>query len=99
WTWSHVLFFMGDVGSAWVGFMFACVALVSSLDDPRLPWCWLVLLAVFVSDASVTLLTRLARGERIHEAHRSHQSQRLTRRWAARFEALGATARSEERRG
>ena len=92
WNLPPARIFMGDVGSAWLGFMFAGLALLSSLDDPRLPWCWLVLLAVFVSDASVTLLTRLARGERIHEAHRSHQYQRLTRRWVARFEALGATA-------
>src|SRR3546814_15076754 len=42
---------------------------------------WLVLAAVFVTDATVTLLTRMLRGERWYEAHRSHAYQRLSRRW------------------
>jgi Fuc2NAc and GlcNAc transferase len=42
---------------------------------------WLVLAAVFVTDATVTLLTRMARGDRWYEAHRSHAYQRLSRRW------------------
>jgi Fuc2NAc and GlcNAc transferase len=40
-----------------------------------------VLLTVFVSDASVTLLRRALRGERLSVAHRSHAYQRLARRW------------------
>jgi Fuc2NAc and GlcNAc transferase len=42
---------------------------------------WLVLGAVFVTDATVTLLTRMARGERWYEAHCHHAYQRLARRW------------------
>ncbi len=34
-------------------------------------------------DATVTLVRRLARGERVHEAHRNHAYQWLARRWAS----------------
>jgi Fuc2NAc and GlcNAc transferase len=39
--------------------------------------------ALFAADATVTLVTRIARGERWHHAHRSHAYQRLSRRWRA----------------
>lgn len=42
---------------------------------------WLALAAVFITDATVMLLTRLLRGERWYEAHRNHAYQKLTRRW------------------
>lgn len=104
WNYPPARIFMGDVGSAWLGFLLAGLAVLSSFDNPRLPWCWLILVAVFASDATLTLLTRLVRGETIHEAHRSHQYQRLTRLWAARFEAAGsppwlARARAHRRYG
>jgi Fuc2NAc and GlcNAc transferase len=37
--------------------------------------------ATFITDTTVTLLTRMSRGERWYEAHRSHAYQRLSRRW------------------
>ena len=40
-----------------------------------------MLAAVFVTDATVTLLTSMLGGERWYEAHRSHVYQRLSRRW------------------
>jgi Fuc2NAc and GlcNAc transferase len=42
-------------------------------------WCWLVLLGVFIVDATVTLIRRLLRGERVYEAHRSHAYQHASR--------------------
>jgi Fuc2NAc and GlcNAc transferase len=44
---------------------------------------WLVLGAVFVADASLTLLRRMLAGARWFEAHRSHAYQRLSRRWGS----------------
>ena len=43
--------------------------------------CWLILLAAFITDATWTLLRRMARGERFLQAHRSHAYQRLARHW------------------
>jgi Fuc2NAc and GlcNAc transferase len=42
-----------------------------------------ILGAVFVADATLTLLRRVARGARPAEAHRDHAYQRLTRAWGA----------------
>src|SRR5690606_23524336 len=47
---------------------------------PELFWAWLVLLGVFIVDATYTLLRRLLRGEKVYEAHRSHAYQIASRR-------------------
>ncbi|MEZ5659107.1 MAG: glycosyltransferase family 4 protein [Burkholderiaceae bacterium] len=73
--------FMGDVGSLWLAFMILALASVGIRDSGVQPAAWIVLAAVFVTDASVTLLTRMLRGERWTQAHRSHAYQRLARRW------------------
>lgn len=44
-------------------------------------WSWLILLGVFVTDATVTLIRRLMRGEKVYEAHRSHAYQFAARRF------------------
>jgi len=46
---------------------------------PRLLWVWLILLAVFIVDATVTLFRRVWRGEKFYEAHRSHAYQYAAR--------------------
>jgi Fuc2NAc and GlcNAc transferase len=45
------------------------------------PACWLVLLALFVTDASWTLLWRMATGQKFTQAHRMHAYQRLSSHW------------------
>ena len=82
-NWSPARIFMGDAGSTWLSFMIFAVALLTIQRGWLNYGCWLVLAAVFVIDATVTLLTRLLRGERWYEAHRSHAYQRLARRWGA----------------
>ena len=43
--------------------------------------CWLILLAIFITDSSWTLCWRLSQGHRIFQAHRLHAYQRLSRHW------------------
>jgi UDP-N-acetylmuramyl pentapeptide phosphotransferase/UDP-N-acetylglucosamine-1-phosphate transferase len=72
--------FMGDVGSASLGFLLAVAAALAIRDGGW--WCALylgVLHGNFVLDTTVTLLRRAARGERWYSAHREHFYQRLTR--------------------
>ncbi len=64
--------FMGDVGSYFLGFMFAGIALV----DGRLLVPMGLVLGVFIFDSVVTLIRRILNKERWHEAHRSHFYQR-----------------------
>ena len=80
-NWPPAKIFMGDVGSTWLGFMLFALALLSVQACWLSYATWLVLAAVFVADATVTLLTRLLRGERWYEAHRNHVYQKLARRW------------------
>jgi len=80
-NWAPARIFMGDVGSTYLAYMILAFALWSVLDGRLTVAVWLVLAALFVTDATVTLLVRLLRGERPHEAHRSHAYQRLARRW------------------
>ena len=80
-NWPPAKIFMGDVGSTWLAFMIFALALLSVQAGWLSYATWLVLAAVFVTDATVTLLTRLLRGERWYEAHRNHAYQKLARRW------------------
>lgn len=80
-NWPHAKIFMGDTGSTWLGFMIFALALLTIQSGWLSYSVWLVLGAVFFTDATVTLLTRMARGECWYEAHRNHAYQRLARRW------------------
>jgi Fuc2NAc and GlcNAc transferase len=77
WNWAPARIFMGDVGSGFLGYSFATLALLSHRAGAVPLELWLVLLGVFFFDTTVTLVRRMARGERWYEAHRSHAYQRL----------------------
>jgi len=80
-NWPPAKIFMGDVGSTYLGFMIVALALLSVQAGTLNYAVWLILAAVFLTDATVTLLTRLLHGERIYQAHRNHTYQRLALRW------------------
>lgn len=81
WNLPRARLFMGDVGSTFLAFMLFVACLLSVLTGWLSFPIWLILAAVFVTDATVTLLIRMARGKRWTEAHRSHIYQRLAVRW------------------
>lgn len=69
--------FMGDAGSIPLGFLAAAFG-VSGWQAGYWPfWFPLLVFSPFVADATVTLLKRARRGERLSQAHRSHYYQRL----------------------
>ena len=76
-NWSPAKIFMGDVGSGYLGIVVGGLSLIAANQDPELLWVWIILLAVFVSDATVTLIRRLLRKQKPHVAHRSHAYQHL----------------------
>jgi UDP-N-acetylmuramyl pentapeptide phosphotransferase/UDP-N-acetylglucosamine-1-phosphate transferase len=69
--------FLGDVGSVPLGFLAAALGLAGWRDDVWPLWFPLLVFAPFIGDATLTLLKRLARGERVWRAHREHYYQRL----------------------
>lgn len=80
WNAPPARIFMGDAGSGCLGFVLGVIGLQAWNVDAVFFWSWVVLLAVFVTDATVTLVHRAIRGERIYQAHRSHAYQRFARR-------------------
>jgi Fuc2NAc and GlcNAc transferase len=83
WNFPPAKIFMGDAGSGFLGLMLGALSLQAAVARPVLLWCWLVLLGVFIVDATVTLIRRLLRGERVYEAHRSHAYQHASREFGA----------------
>ena len=81
WNFPPAKIFMGDAGSGFLGLLVGLLSLQMAWVDPQLVWIWLILLGVFLVDASVTLLRRLVRGVRVYEAHREHAYQHASRRF------------------
>ncbi len=81
WNWPPAKIFLGDVGSAFLGFILIALAIRASAVASI--WPWLILGGVFIVDATVTLLTRMLRGETWWAAHRSHAYQKASRRYGS----------------
>ena len=75
-NWPPAKLFMGDSGSGFLGFMLGL--LVLAYDNVSL-WSWITLLGYFITDACLTIVTRLLRGEQIYNAHSQHAYQHITR--------------------
>lgn len=77
WNWAPARIFLGDVGSVPLGYLLGFLLFELAV---RGPWqAALILPLYFLADASLTLLRRLARGERVWQAHREHFYQRAVR--------------------
>ena len=76
-NWPPARIFMGDVGSAFLGYTFAFLALLAAREDYRLGVAGVLLVWPFVFDTTVTFLRRLRKRENVFAAHRSHLYQRL----------------------
>jgi Fuc2NAc and GlcNAc transferase len=77
WNRMPARIFMGDVGSGFLGFAFATIALAAHKTAAISANVWVILLLVFIVDATATLLRRIFHGEPWHVAHRLHAYQRL----------------------
>ena len=78
WNWSPARIFLGDVGSVPLGYLLGYLLYGLALGGR-----WQAALIVplyFLADATLTLLRRLARGERVWQAHREHFYQRAVQR-------------------
>ncbi len=76
-NWSPARLFMGDAGSGLLGYLFATLAIASENSGAIPLMLWVLLLGVFIFDATVTLCRRIAQGHSWHHAHHSHAYQRL----------------------
>lgn len=83
WNFPPARIFMGDAGSGFLGLLLGLLSIQASWVNPAFFWAWLILLGVFVVDATLTLLRRLLRRQKPHEAHRSHAYQYASRKCGA----------------
>ncbi len=85
-NWSPAKIFMGDVGSAFLGYSFAILPLLllrrgvaapGAIEPGLVPVFALLVVWPFVGDGFYTFIRRARRGEAVWKPHRSHLYQRL----------------------
>jgi Fuc2NAc and GlcNAc transferase len=89
WNFPRARVFMGDAGSAFLGYWLGGLAWLAAFDDAVNGAIWLILLGVFIVDASWTLATRIITRQQWHAPHRSHLYQVLSRRLQSHTKAVG----------
>lgn len=78
-NWPPARIFMGDSGAVFLGFYLGWLGLYAAIEDYRLGAAWIILMMPFLTDATCTLLKRLAQGKSPAEAHSEHTYQRFKR--------------------
>jgi Fuc2NAc and GlcNAc transferase len=80
-NWQPAKIFMGDVGSAFLGYTFAVMPLLAATPTEKtkayFPSIAILLVWFFVFDSVLTFFRRLLRGEKVWRAHREHIYQKL----------------------
>jgi len=83
-NWQPAKIFMGDVGSAFLGYSFAVMPILliqelveNTFNQLLLPVIAVFLVWIFVFDTIFTFMRRIFNGEKVWEAHRGHVYQRL----------------------
>ncbi|WP_339504579.1 MraY family glycosyltransferase [Pseudomonas sp. RL_105y_Pfl2_101] len=92
WNFPPARIFMGDAGSGFLGILLGLLSLQAAWASSKLFWVWLILLGVFIVDATVTLIRRLLRGDKVYEAHRSHAYQFASRQYGRHMPVTLAVA-------
>ena len=81
-NWEPAKIFMGDVGSAFLGYAFAAMPLLALNETTTkyssiMPYIAILLVFLFVGDSFLTFIRRLFKGEKVWQAHREHFYQKL----------------------
>jgi Fuc2NAc and GlcNAc transferase len=78
-NWEPATVFMGDVGSAFLGFTLASIAHLSVKEGYLSLAIWLILGGTFLIDATYTLAVRVISKQRWLQPHKLHVYQKLSR--------------------
>jgi len=76
WNWPPAKVFMGDAGSANIGFLLAVLGIAAENANHLHLLVWFILSEVFIIDATATLFRRILIGREWLKAHKSHAYQR-----------------------
>ena len=78
WNFPKAKIFLGDTGSGFIGLFLALFSIEAANNQPVLLWAFLILMSVFLVDATLTLFYRIYNNEVIFKAHSSHAYQKAT---------------------
>ncbi len=76
-NWPPAKVFMGDVGSYFLGFFIGISSLISHYIYKVSLCYWLILYAVFLVDATLTLIKRMIYEKEWYKSHRQHAYQKM----------------------
>ena len=78
-NWRPSTVFMGDVGSTFIGYTIACLAMVQTPGILRSDnfFVLVILMLPVLFDATFTLVVRMLKGEKWYRPHKRHLFQRL----------------------
>jgi len=79
WNFPRARIFMGDAGSGFLGLLVGVFSLLAAEVNVTLFYGWIILNAVFFTDATMTLLRRAYLRKNIFSAHCSHAYQHATK--------------------
>ena len=69
--------FMGDVGSITIGSFFGFLIIFTASNSVLSIYTWLILLSLFIVDASYTLLTRIVTKQNVTKPHNTHYFHKI----------------------
>lgn len=76
-NWPPAKIFLGDVGSGYLGYIFAVIGLYTTNTQTIPSFFWIIIFAIFICDATFTLIYRAFKGKKWYSAHREHAYQQL----------------------
>lgn len=79
WNFHRASVFMGDSGSVPLGFLAAALGIVGWQNGLWPFWFPALVFSPFIADATITLIKRSLRGEKLTQAHKTHYYQRALR--------------------
>lgn len=88
-NWPPASIFMGDAGSAFLGYLFGPLILVTVMVGDVTIWTWLVVFGYFFADIVVTQIMRVILVKKWYLAHRSHAYQNLARITGSHIKVTG----------
>ncbi len=94
-NWPPARVFMGDVGSAFLGYTFAILPLIALAENGSgpiksfIPLAGLGFVWIFVADTIMTFIERCLAGEKVWQAHRRHIYQELIKRGYTHLQVTG----------
>ena len=82
WNFPVAKIFMGDGCSGFLGFILGLFSIQAAQIMPQMFWVYIVLLGVFIIDATYTLMRRIITGQKFYKAHNEHAFQIAARRYS-----------------